>query len=203
MRRSSARIALAVGIAGMLFLRLLIIGAQAQHSKDPAGTWLTALVVFVVIVGLAWLFLAILRARGRLRNQRVLIKNPGALLVSGTKNPVFEVALLKLGVTRHLSTSFVWAVDQAGLSFWQGPAPTLIADFPWNVVLDIVEDDVEGGGRQFRGITIRIRCSSSIESVNFIARNPEHPMMPLDSRRISKLLKLVEQARGQGSQVAD
>ncbi|MEB0141357.1 hypothetical protein QN363_20285, partial [Undibacterium sp. CCC2.1] len=82
------------------------------------------------------------------------------------------------------------------------PAPALVVDLPWTAVLDISEDDVEGDTRR-RGITIRVRHSPSTVTVNFAARNSDHPMMPLDSPRIAALLKLIEQARGQGSRLAD
>jgi hypothetical protein len=189
-KRSGPLIALVLGVTGIVFLRLLIIDAQAASSADPAFVWAVAGVTVISMALLAVLVVSSLRFRREKRNKKFRELHPDATWVVGLANPDLEAQLLLLGAAGRLRPSFIAGFDRSGLGIWQGPSVETVLRLPWSRIQDVAPAEVSSGTRRFSGLEVQLTGLPSA-TLAFIARDPQRPSRALTQEEMDGFLENV------------
>ena len=144
-----------VVVVGVLLLLLLwYVASHAVIIVMYLASFAAVVLPLLVVVVCARTFV-----RGR--NSAVRSLYPGALLVSGIRSDELCATVRALELSPiPIRALFVWAIDESGVSLWQGGAPVRAFHLAWKDIADVQTTRLPAARLDGAAITFNIDASS-------------------------------------------
>jgi len=189
--RGSVASIIAIVAAAFIAFRIATGALAAGRSahRDIGDLFLDAGAIVASIVIVIGAPVWVLWWRGQRRNQAVLQRRPGALLMAGTRVEATLESALRLGSEQGLLIWFACAVDRQGVSIWQGASPVApLLDIPAADIAAVQCVDIDTGRRAFQAVSFVVDAEQGPVSFTFLARRPRRPLIPASGPEVESLV---------------